>query len=279
MPPLTVPLSDVTVLGMTRSIHARAFKGSFDDVKRDWFGGNTAATQLFNSINLLFPEGERFFIRAVKRYEDWIADPELRARMRGFYAQEGHHANAHERYFNTLREQGYDIEPIVTGITKLLRAKVLSPETNLSITVALEHYTAIMAELMYTDPFFAKIEEPIRSLLLWHAAEEIEHKAVAFDVMKQVDPSYSLRMRGYAIATVMLAIIWGAGTTKLLREDPAPLSKIMSDIGKVLRNGVLGRKIFWRAFREYVRPDFHPDDNDNYALIRDYVIELDRKAA
>lgn len=262
-----------------RTIRARTFRKSFDDVPRDWFAGNTVATQLVNAINLLFPEGERFFVRSVRRYENEIDDPRLRAEMRGFYAQEGQHANAHERYFAAMRAQGFDIDDMVKLAERLLRPRFLSKEVCLSITVALEHYTAIMAELMYTDPFFAEIEEPMRSLLLWHAAEEIEHKAVAFDVMKKIDPSYSLRMRGYLVATIGLLIVWGSGTVKLVRQSDASRGKILRDLGEVLRNGILGRKIFFRALGQYIRPSFHPLTRDNYPLVRQYLEDFEREAA
>ncbi len=262
-----------------RAIHARTFRRSFDDVPRDWFAGNTFATQLVNSINLLFPEGERFFVRSVKRYEKDIDDPELRAQMRGFYAQEGQHANAHERYFKAMRAQGYDIDAIVTVAERLLRPRYLSKEMCLSITVALEHYTAIMAELMYTDPFFAKIDEPMKSLLLWHAAEEIEHKAVAFDVLKKINPSYALRMGGYAIASLGLVLVWGAGTASLMRQRRAGFAKVLRDVSEVLGNGVLGRKIFFRALAQYVAPDFHPLTRDILPLVRQYLEDFEREAA
>jgi uncharacterized protein len=262
-----------------RTLNTRTFKRSFDEVPRDWFGGNTVATQLVNSINLLFPEGERFFVRSVRRYESAIEDPELRRQMRGFYAQEGQHANAHERYFTSMRAQGFEIDGIVRLAERLLRPRFLSREMCLSITVALEHYTAIMAELMYTDPFFETIEEPMRSLLLWHAAEEIEHKAVAFDVMKAINPSYSLRMRGYLVATIGLLIVWGAGTVTLVRQSNTPRAKLLSDLRQVLTNGILGRKIFFRALAQYIRPSFHPLSRDNFSLVRQYLEDFERQAA
>lgn len=46
----------------------------------------------------------------------------------------------------------------------------------------------------------------MRQMLLWHASEEIEHKAVAFDVLKMVDDSYWLRMRGLIHATITLSL-------------------------------------------------------------------------
>jgi predicted metal-dependent hydrolase len=222
----------------------------------------------------------------VRHFEKEIDDPALRAEIRAFYAQEGRHANAHERYFETLRAQGYEIDKLVRAVRWLLRggAKVATnPTLALSITVALEHYTAIMAELMYVDPYFKELDQPMRELLLWHAAEEIEHKAVAFDVLAKVRPGYFNRMAGYLVATPFLAAMWGWGAVSLLRQDELPLSKILRDVGEVLRHNIMGRKIFWRTFATYIDPSFHPLENDNYAMVREYLerfeAELAREAA
>jgi predicted metal-dependent hydrolase len=61
-----------------------------------------------NGVNLLFPAGERFFIRSVKHFVDRIEDPALRAQVQGFYAQEARHGAAHQKQFAVLRAQGYD---------------------------------------------------------------------------------------------------------------------------------------------------------------------------
>jgi len=269
-----------------RSYNARPFRRSFADVRRHWFAGNAVSTHLVNSINLFFPEGEMFFVRSVRHFEKEVDDPALRAEIRAFYAQEGRHANAHERYFATLKEQGYDIDPWIRAVRFLLRGgarSLRSPTLALSITVALEHYTAVMAELMYLDPYFEEIDAPMRELLLWHAAEEIEHKAVAFDVLAKVRPGYARRMAGFLVATPILAAMWGAGTASLLKQDKLSWSRIARDAGFVLRNNILGKKIFLRALLTYIDPRFHPLENDNYAMVRDYLerfeSELEREAA
>jgi predicted metal-dependent hydrolase len=269
-----------------RSYNARPFRRSFDEVPRHWFADNAVSTHLVNAINLFFPEGEMFFVRAVRHFEKDIEDPALRAEIRAFYAQEGRHANAHERYFESLREHGYEIDGLVRAVTWLLRGggkAMHSPTLALSITAALEHYTAVMAELMYLDPYFAQMAPPMRELLLWHAAEEIEHKAVAFEVLARVRPGYFNRLAGFVVATPLLAAMWGAGTVSLVRQDKLPLSRVLRDLREVLGHKIMGRKIFLRALLTYIDPKFHPLTNDNYGMVREYLekfeAELAKKAA
>lgn len=269
-----------------RSYNPRPFRRSFAAVPRHWFANNAVSTHLVNAINLFFPEGEMFFVRSVRHFEKEIVDPELRAEIRAFNAQEGRHANAHERYFEALEKQGYKIDHLIRAVTFLLRggAKFThSPALALSITVALEHYTAVMAELMYKDPYFEQMDPTMRELLLWHAAEEIEHKAVAFKVLEQVRPGYATRMAGFLVATPFLAAMWAAGTASLLRQDKLPLSRVVRDAGEVLRHNIMGKKIFFRALLTYMDPSFHPLHNDNYGMVREYLerfeAELEKQAA
>ena len=56
-------------------------------VPRHWFGGNVVATHVANGVNLLFPAGERFFVRSVHHYLDRIDDEHLRARVKGFFSR------------------------------------------------------------------------------------------------------------------------------------------------------------------------------------------------
>ena len=69
----------------------------FSDVPKHWFHGSAQATHASNGMHLLFPEGERFFIRSVRHYLDRVHDPALRRRVSGFFAQEALHGNAHDQ--------------------------------------------------------------------------------------------------------------------------------------------------------------------------------------
>jgi hypothetical protein len=249
----------------------------FDGVDKHWFLGSPVATQIANGVNLLFPAGERFFVRSVNHYLDTIDDPALEAQVRGFFGQEGRHANAHEQYFDAMRAQGYDVDGFLRIYEKIafgVIEKLCPPALNLAGTAAAEHYTAIMAAGALENDVFAGVDPHMRDLLLWHAAEEIEHKAVAFDVLKQVNPSYALRMAGLALATVNLGAWWVAGTLVLLRQDGMSLPRVWRELRKLRAargdKGIL-QNVFARGIREYLRRDFHPNDHDNYQLARAYL--------
>jgi hypothetical protein len=251
----------------------RAPELAFDDVPRHWFGGSRVATHMVNSVNLLFPIGERFFVRSVRAYLDRITDdPQLLAEVRGFAGQEGRHAQAHERFFATLEAQGYRIRPFLETYERIFRwlEAHVSPEMRLSVTVALEHYTAIMAENALTDGLLDAAHPAVAQLLRWHATEEIEHKAVAFDVLRKVNPSYALRLGGLALGTVGLIGFWIAGALVLLSQE-RDWRGVADEARRLRRERPIGKRVFARGIREYVRRNFHPWDNDNGALAREWL--------
>jgi predicted metal-dependent hydrolase len=176
-------------------------------VPRHWFAGSPVATHIANGVNMLFPAGERFFVRSVNHFRERITDPVLAAEIRGFFGQEGRHAQAHEADLERLRGEGYAIDGFLRVYERLafgVLEKLASPELNLAGTAAAEHFTALMAEGALKDGHLRLAHPDMRRLLEWHAAEEIEHKHVAFDVLQAVNPSYALRVAGLALATATL---------------------------------------------------------------------------
>lgn len=253
-------------------------------VPRHWLAGLAFATHVANGVNLLFPAGERFFVRSVYHFLDEIDDPELREKIRGFAGQEGRHANAHERFFQVMREQGFAIDRFLAIYERLAYGfleKRLPPAVNLAGTAAAEHFTAILADGALREGILDGADPLMRTFLLWHAAEEIEHKAVAFDVLAKVAPSYATRMAGLVLATVTLAGFWAAATVMLLRQDGVTLADLRRELramGTERGAGALLR-VFTRGIREYVRPGFHPSDNDNYHLARRFLESAGLEAA
>jgi predicted metal-dependent hydrolase len=259
-------------------IRPRAPAFAFDDgIPRHWFGGSALATQLANGVNLLFPAGERFFVRSVRHYLARIEDdPELMEQVKGFFGQEGRHANAHERFFEIMEAQGYDTKRYLAVYQKIafdVLERLAPPPLRLAITTAAEHFTAIMAENALKSDLFANAHPEMKKLLSWHAAEEIEHKAVAFDVLKKVNPSYALRMAGLVMATVVLVSFWVAATIMLLRQDGVALSRVRDESKALGDQQPFGRRVFGRGIREYIRRDFHPSQNDNYDLARAFLAQ------
>lgn len=253
---------------MTTTITPRELDVDFAAVPRHWLYGNATATAIANGVNMLFPWGERFFVRSVKHYLDHIDDASLHAQVKAFFKQEGHHAAAHDRFNKILRAQGYEVDAFLASYKRLSdRIEALSPPAlRLAVTAACEHYTAIMAEGAFSQDVLDNAAPEMRELLAWHAAEEIEHKAVAFDVLQRVDDSYALRMAGLAVATLTLGGFWAWGALTLLRQDNVSLRTARRDLKTRGRKDPIIRRVFLRGIRQYMRRDFHPDQNQDRAL-------------
>lgn len=254
----------MTQAQMNHSIPVRKPGLTFDaSIPRYWFNENVAATHGFNGMNLVFPDGERFFVKAVYDQLDKIVDPVLREQARAFAGQEGQHANQHEKYFDTLRAQGYEIDTFLRRFHKFIQLsnRWLPAPLRLAATAGAEHYTAIFGSsaLEEYDVVFAHIHPTMRRLIIWHATEEVEHRSVAFDVLQATHPSYLLRIVGFLIATVTLFGWTGYATRMLVRQDKIP-RKLFAEHQRQMfkRTDMRGIERLKEGLRAYFKRDFHP---------------------
>ncbi|MEM9692924.1 MAG: metal-dependent hydrolase, partial [Myxococcota bacterium] len=232
-------------------------------------------THLANGLNLVFPWGERFFVRSVNHYRDQIDDETLLAQIRGFFGQEGSHAREHEAMMRVLEEQGFDLESFLQFYRRSASfiERRTPPSLRLAITAALEHFTATLGERALTLDHLDHAHPAMRTLLKWHAAEEIEHKAVAFDVLQKVAPSYRLRLLGLGFATTLLLFYWAVATTSLLRQDDVRASTAVRRMKEIREREPIGREVFLKGILDYVRRDFHPFDHDNIELAKAHLAQ------
>ncbi len=265
------------------AITPRRMSFPFDEsIPKRWLADNAVATHVANGVCLLFPAGERFFIRSVRHYLDRIDDPDLEKQIKGFFGQEGRHAHEHERMFAILEAQGYELRPFLQRYERIaygIIERLTPPALNLASTAAAEHFTAIMAENALRDGVLDTADPIVKQLLLWHACEEIEHKAVAFDVLQKVNPSYALRIAGLAMASVMLASFWVAGTRMLLEQEGISGRNARRELKRLGGDNPIGKKVFLKGIREYLRRDFHPWDNDNLHLAQAYLASVAKPAS
>jgi predicted metal-dependent hydrolase len=241
-------------------------------VPRHWLAGDPFATAISNGINMLFPQGERFFVRSVHYYMDQIKDAELRAQVKAFFKQEGHHASAHDDFNDVLRRQGFEIDRFLASyqqISKWVEVRV-GPKLNLAGTAAAEHFTAILADGAFSNGVLDALHPTVQQLLAWHAAEEIEHKSVAFDVLQQIDPSYAVRIAGLAYATVMLGMFWAWATVMLIRQEKMGLREMLRKLRAMRSEDPVIRRVFIAGIRQYIRRDFHPRHNANEHLAAEW---------
>lgn len=240
---------------------------------QDWFDGHPFKTAWFNAMSMTFPLGEKFFIDSVRHFADEIDDPKLEAEIRGFCGQEGFHRREHERYNRALCGlRGYDYAYLEGRLAKNIARgkKLMSPLEQLAVTAALEHITAILAESSLADDSpMAQVRDPaMRALWDWHAVEEMEHKAVAFDVFRAVGGSEKLRRRALRQATFFLLLDISIGVVHMLRRDRKLWRlRLWVDGWRFLffRDGILRR--VWPAYRAYFREGFHPWQRDTRSLL------------
>ncbi|MEZ5570833.1 MAG: metal-dependent hydrolase [Halioglobus sp.] len=258
---------DVAVLPRNREYDiAQSLKG-------DWFDNHAFKTAWFNAMSITFPLGEKFFIDSVRHFSGQIDDPKLSEDIRGFCAQEGFHRREHQRYNQSLCDQrGYDLLALEQQLERKIQRsyKFLSPLQRLALTAAFEHMTAILAEsaLSDDDPMIGKADPAMQALWQWHAAEEMEHKSVAFDVYRAVNGTEKMRKNGMRMATIFLLLDVLAGLTHMLHRDKKLWNlRLWQEGWKFLfyKGGILRR--VWPAYKEYYRDGFHPWDRDTRSLL------------
>ncbi|HET8695297.1 MAG TPA: metal-dependent hydrolase [Aquabacterium sp.] len=236
------------------------------DIPRFWLNGDPFKTRFFDALSTLFPVGERFFITCVRDFKDRITDPKVLQDIKDFTRQEGQHSMVHTLYNNRLKAQGVDVDAILKGQEKRLFGiirKHTRREFTLGITAASEHITAIMADCFVERPeIFTGADERIRALYVWHAMEEMEHKAVAFDVLRDyAKGSYSNRIRSMLLVTALFPYHTFRIMAHMLKVD---------GFSRWQRTKIWAKGLWWlykpggvflpmtAKYFSYLKPGFHP---------------------
>jgi predicted metal-dependent hydrolase len=241
---------------------------------RWWLNGDPVATAWHNALSLTFPRGEAFFIESVKACREGTP-PELEAEIRAFVRQEVNHSREHLAFNRAVTDAGYDVSRIDAHVSEMLDMTKGRPAVvNLAATMALEHFTAIMAHEFLTQPRHFKGSEPqAEAMWRWHAIEEIEHKAVAYDTYLHATKGWKRRKRWMLKAVMMVVITKNfiphriRDTLDLLEQDGLKGWKVKARVLWYLFGtpGVLRRLI--PAWIAYFLPGFHPWDQDDRHLI------------
>src|SRR6056297_121818 len=206
---------------------------------RDWHGGSAFRTAWFNAMSMLFPLGEKFFIDSVRAYSDRIEEDDLRAEVRAFQGQESVHRREHQRYNEALCE-------------------------------------ARAHDLLSHDDVLAGADPEIAELWRWHAVEETEHKAVAFDVHELVGGTVKERRHALVMSSLFfLKDTFRNARIMLKRDGQLWRWRTWRDGFQFLfgRPGTLRRIV--PAWFSFLRRGFHPWQHDNSELVARY--ELARK--
>ncbi|MCI4588832.1 metal-dependent hydrolase [Sphingobium sp. BYY-5] len=241
---------------------------------RHWLNGDPIATAFFNALSITFPRGEAYFIESVRAFRDGVPD-RLAGEIAAFIKQEVVHSREHLAFNRQVTGHGYDVSRLDADVTMVLdMAKQRPPIASLAATMALEHFTAILAHELLSDPRHLEGADPeIAALWRWHAVEEIEHKGVAHDTWVHATRDWP-RVRRWWVKSAMMLVVTKSflhhrarGMMDLLRQDgvtgPRAWGGLLSYA--LIRPGVL-RRVAWPWF-SYFLPGFHPWKVDDRALI------------
>ena len=244
---------------------------------RLWHGGRVEATAIYNALSTTFPDGEAFFVESVRKFRDG-APPRLAEDIKSFTTQEAIHSREHDLFNRRAVDSGYDLSKLEQRVHRRLAVtKSKPPIVSLAATMALEHYTAILAHQLLADPRHLDAADPeTAELWRWHACEEIEHKGVAYDTWLHATRDWSRWKRWKVKAKVMLYITRNflvdrtAGALELMRQDGVTGVRAWAKLLWYLwaKPGMF-RKIAG-AWLKFLLPGFHPWNEDDRHLLRAY---------
>ena len=244
---------------------------------RLWHGGRVEATAIYNALSTTFPVGEAFFVESVRAFRAG-APAKLAEEIKGFTTQEAIHSREHDAFNRRAAAAGYDLSRLEAQVEKRLAiTRSKPPIVSLAATMALEHFTAILAHQLLANPrHLDGGEQETADLWRWHACEEIEHKGVAYDTWLFATRDWPRRKRWKVKAKVMLYVTRNflvdrtAGALELMRQDGVTGARAWALLLWYLwvRPGMF-RKIAG-AWSKFFLPGFHPWNEDDRHLLVAY---------
>lgn len=263
----------------TESIPTRTmeFDASFKTLPKHFAAdGDIMMSHILTVLSSVFPDGEDYFVRSVEAGRNQVTDPTLRADVEGFLGQEAMHGREHRVLNERLAELGYPTRAIGAYVRWFfsLRERIHSKRLHLAFTSALEHYTAMLAETLLTDADARAVvgHDGVRDLLMWHALEESEHKAVAFDVYQQLGGTERMRIAVMWATHVLFLLetsIWAAISLAMDADARRHPLRVLQSVRRLRYSPFVRPQAVGQLFL-YNHRGFHPNDRDTSELIADW---------
>lgn len=278
------------------SFPVRRMQFDFNNVPEYWMNGSAGLTHFMTALSALFPAGEKFFIdsvRAVRQHPAIQNNENLQKEISGFIGQEAMHTHEHANFNASAQKFGHDVERLEkytnTVIQTFRKTAAIAGKPfginqqmiDLIGTTALEHFTATIASELLRNTHIQGLmsDETMKTMWLWHAIEENEHKAVAYDVFEGVFgkgiKAYAVRTGGLAVAMVILFIVQSYFVMRLLKDDQKLNLESLQDIytyGYSPSKGIITG--MGKEMLIYFKPGFHPNDLDTVSLLEKWKVKL-----
>lgn len=251
-----------------------------------WLDGDPVATAVLNTLSMTFPDGERLFMDAVRAYKDRLTG-KLAQDAKDFITQEALHSREHHLLNRMIDRNKYPVERVEEQIRERIAfSRARGPMRMLISTICLEHFTAMLADMFAAhDDMFTKTEPSLRDLWRWHAMEETEHKAVAYDVFLEATKDWPAWQRYFRRCMAMALISYffprniATYSAWMLEADGYTPEEAKKAVKRFLWKdpNFFGRG--WKIWITWFKPGFHPWDHDNRALMSEWRSEITPVAA
>lgn len=272
------------------ALRPRDVNFELSDVPLHWIPGEPYASHWQSSVHFVFPAGEPFMADAVRRAGEQIDDPELREIAYGFAAQEMMHARTHDAaLWEFLSPNGIDPRPFtrqadfVVAVTQSIieSASGAASQRILALSLAVCSGVEMLATAMGQWQLDADLEkfgaDPVTlDMLRWHAAEEVEHRRVVFDVARYLGVGYLTRVVLGVGAAISIFYLLARGTKFLVRSDPALPNlgyfRLLREYVKASRRGALPPlRLLAGVVGRYMKPSHTPEGEGNTAQAVAYL--------
>jgi predicted metal-dependent hydrolase len=260
------------------------FEGLEHEVPRAWHPAGIGPTAFLEALSAMAPVVEGFFVNDASRLLPRLADGALHIEGKAFLRQEASHASMHAAFNRLLMRWGVPVEPIADSVLRWLAVvDWTSSDLRSAVAMAGEHFLGEIGHAILSRPLLLDGVDPrIAGLFRWHSYEEIEHKAVLFDVFHAARGhglyTYAVRIAGLWIAIVLLALALSSVSYRILASAGAAQDlHAWRNLTRFVfgRGGMLGGR--WRAVTAYHRRDFHPwrylDDRRFLSELRDTIVD------
>ncbi|MFC4034091.1 alpha/beta fold hydrolase [Streptomyces polygonati] len=258
-----------------------------------WIPDEPTATHVINVLHLLLPAGERWFVKVFKEALPLVSDEALLKDVKGFMGQEATHSVQHAYVLDHLAQQHLDTSSYTRQVEWMFDALLGGTPPwglpvqdrawlrfRLSLIAAIEHFTAVLGDWILDADALDRIgaDEVMLDLLRWHGAEEVEHRAVAFDMYQHAGGKgaarYLRRAEGMAVAGPMLFYLWVSGARYMMRHDPGATEEKyrFRDHRAAARRGLLPS---WASLAaatpRYLRRSYHPSQEGSLRKAVEYL--------
>lgn len=174
-----------------------------------------------NSVSMMMPHAEPYVAKSVRAAIPEL-DPLLAGQASEFVREELQHHAQHQRFNRAVLAH----QPSLRRLDRLMAwtfAKLGNRSSHFNLAFAAGFETIAYAVARWVEARMGRLltgaDDEAATLFLWHLAEEVEHKTVAFDAYQQASGKRRTYVAAMAVAMVVLGFFAAAGTVQMLWHE------------------------------------------------------------